>query len=85
HELGFSRNGDQYTAKSTLIVKGEDSLHTAMARTVGLPLGIAAILVLEGRINLRGLHIPILPVLYEPVMQELERQGIRFEHRITRN
>ncbi len=46
-----------------------------MARTVGLPLGIAAVLVLEGRISLRGLHIPILPAIYDPVMQELERQG----------
>lgn len=83
HELGFIRNGGRYTAKSTLIVKGEDHLHTAMARTVGLPLGIAATLVLEGRISLRGLQIPILPAIYDPVMQELERQGIRFEHTVT--
>jgi saccharopine dehydrogenase (NADP+, L-glutamate forming) len=54
-----------------------------MARTVGLPLGIAAVLVLEGRIALRGLHIPILPAIYEPVLGELERQGIRFEHTVT--
>jgi saccharopine dehydrogenase (NADP+, L-glutamate forming) len=50
-----------------------------MARTVGLPLGIAARLVLEDRINLTGLHIPIVPELYIPVLQELEHQGIRFE------
>lgn len=80
HELGFVRNGRQHTATSTLVVKGEDHLHTAMARTVGLPLGIAAVLVLEGRIAIRGLHIPILPEIYEPVMKELEQQGIRFEH-----
>lgn len=83
HELGFEREGKTFVAKSTLVVKGEDSLHTAMARTVGLPLGIAAVLVLEGRITLRGLHIPILPAIYEPVMEELQRQGIRFEHSVT--
>lgn len=83
HELGFIRNGRRYTAKSTLIVSGEDHQHTAMARTVGLPLGIAATLVLEGRISLRGLQIPVLPAIYDPVMQELERQGIRFEHTVT--
>lgn len=83
HELGFLRDGKAFTAKSTLIVKGEDNLHTAMARTVGLPLGIAAVLVLDQRITLHGLHIPIEPHIYEPVMQELERQGIRFEHTVT--
>lgn len=82
HEVGFLRDGKSYTAKSTLVIKGEDSLHTAMARTVGLPLGIAAILVLEGQIGLTGLHIPILPAIYDPVLRELEAQGIRFEHTV---
>jgi saccharopine dehydrogenase (NADP+, L-glutamate forming) len=79
HEIGFIRKGKRWTEKSTLVVKGQDHLHTAMAKTVGLPLGIAARLVLEGRINLTGLHIPIVPELYLPVLRELEEQGIRFE------
>jgi saccharopine dehydrogenase (NADP+, L-glutamate forming) len=54
-----------------------------MARTVGLPLGIAAVLVLDEKIRLTGLHIPILPAIYDPVMEELERQGIRFGHTET--
>ncbi|HMH23081.1 MAG TPA: saccharopine dehydrogenase C-terminal domain-containing protein [Puia sp.] len=64
---------------SSLVVKGQDSLQTAMAATVGLPLGIAALLILEGKIGLTGLHIPILPEIYEPVLQELASQGIRFK------
>ena len=83
HEIGFMRDGQQWVEKSTLVVKGQDQLNTAMARTVGLPLGIAARLVLEGRINLTGLHIPIVPELYVPVMQELEQQGIRFERSVA--
>jgi saccharopine dehydrogenase (NADP+, L-glutamate forming) len=79
HEIGFIRKGKRWTEKSTLVIKGQDHLHTAMAKTVGLPLGIAARLVLEGRINLTGLHIPIVPELYLPVLRELEEQGIRFE------
>jgi saccharopine dehydrogenase-like NADP-dependent oxidoreductase len=82
HEIGYTRDGESYTAKSSLIIEGEDSLHTAMARTVGLPLGIAAILVLDGRIPLTGVHIPILPLIYEPVLEELERQGVRFTHTV---
>lgn len=80
HEIRYRRAGKACQARSVLRIEGEDSLHTAMARTVGLPLGIAAVLVLEGKIRLNGLHIPILPAIYDPVMQELERQGIRFEH-----
>jgi len=79
HEIGFMRDGKRWMEKSTLVVKGQDHLHTAMAKTVGLPLGIAARLVLEGRIDLTGLHIPIVPELYLPVLKELEEQGIRFE------
>jgi len=80
HEITYKRSGRSRTEKSTLIVKGEDSSHTAMARTVGLPLGIAARLILEGRIGLTGLHIPILPEIYDPVLHELEQLGIRFTH-----
>jgi saccharopine dehydrogenase-like NADP-dependent oxidoreductase len=84
HEIGYTRGGVAYTAQSSLIIEGEDGLQTAMARTVGLPLGIAAILVLDGRIPLTGVHVPILPIIYEPVLEELERQGIRFTHTVKR-
>ena len=72
------QQGSLHEVTSTLIVKGEDSLQTAMAKTVGLPLGIAAKLILEGKIRLSGLHIPILPEIYLPVLKELEEQGVRF-------
>jgi saccharopine dehydrogenase-like NADP-dependent oxidoreductase len=68
--------------RSSLVVHGEDHLQTAMAKTVGLPLGIAALLILEGKIRLKGLHIPIMPAIYEPVLKELAAQGIRFEETI---
>ncbi|HWB94433.1 MAG TPA: saccharopine dehydrogenase C-terminal domain-containing protein [Puia sp.] len=80
HEIGYTLEDRSRQARSTLRIQGEDSLYTAMARTVGLPLGIAAVLVLDGRIPLTGLHIPIVPEIYDPVMEELEKQGIRFEH-----
>lgn len=73
----------KHSVSSSLIVKGEDHLHTAMAKTVGLPLGIAAKLILEGEIRLFGLHIPILPEIYTPVLRELAEEGIRFKE--TRN
>jgi hypothetical protein len=49
-----------------------------MAKTVGLPLGIAATLLLEGKINETGLHIPIIAGIYEPVLKVLAEHGIIF-------
>lgn len=78
HEIDYLLNGKQHAIKSSLIVKGDDNIKTAMAKTVGLPLAIAAKLILQEKIKTRGLHIPILPEIYEPVLKELEEQGVRF-------
>jgi saccharopine dehydrogenase-like NADP-dependent oxidoreductase len=78
HELEYELNGKHHTLQSSLIVKGENSSRTAMAKTVGLPLGITAKLILEDKIRLKGLHIPIIREIYEPVLKELELEGILF-------
>ena len=78
HEIEYEAGGQKSEVRSSLVVKGEDSLRTAMAKTVGLPLGIAAKLILNGTINLTGLHIPTHKDIYEPVLKELEEYGIRF-------
>jgi len=78
HEINYEVKGKKSKIKSTLVVKGTDNLHTAMAKTVGLPLGIAAKLILEEKIKETGLHIPVKPAIYEPVLKELEKQGIVF-------
>ncbi|MBC7587875.1 MAG: saccharopine dehydrogenase, partial [Chitinophagaceae bacterium] len=44
----------------------------------GLPLGIAAKLILENKLTVTGLHIPIITEIYEPVLKELEQHGIQF-------
>ncbi|MEO7961685.1 MAG: saccharopine dehydrogenase C-terminal domain-containing protein [Ginsengibacter sp.] len=78
HEIAYTKNDLKKTFISSLIVKGDDQLHTAMAKTVGLPLGIAAKLILQSEIKLTGLHIPILPEIYNPVLAELEKHSIKF-------
>ena len=78
HELEYTMNGKWSAVNSSLIVKGEDSLRTAMAKTVGLPLGIATKLILQDKITITGLHIPIVPEIYMPVLTELEESGIIF-------
>ena len=78
HEIEYELNGKTTKIESSLIVKGDNNLRTAMAKTVGLPLGIAAKLILNSTIQLTGLHIPIVKEIYDPLLKELELNGIRF-------
>ena len=82
HEIAYEINGKHNKIRSSLIVKGEDSVHTAMSKTVGLPLGIAAKFILDGSLTVTGLHIPVVPAIYVPVLEELKRHGIAFEEKV---
>jgi saccharopine dehydrogenase (NADP+, L-glutamate forming) len=68
---------------SSLVQEGQDATYTAMAKTVGLPLAIAVDLFLKGKIPLCGLKIPVVPELYLPILEALEKEGIRFEERVV--
>jgi saccharopine dehydrogenase-like NADP-dependent oxidoreductase len=61
HEFEYVLDNQKHFLRSSLVVKGENALRTAMAKTVGLPLGIAARLILEDKLKLSGLHIPLYP------------------------
>ena len=82
HEIEYTVGIQQSAVSSSLVVKGENNLRTAMAKTVGLPLGIAAKLILNGTLALTGLHIPTKKEIYEPVLKELEEHGIQFKEEI---
>lgn len=62
---------------STLVTYGDPQGDSAMARTVGLPPAIAARLILAGQITDTGVHIPVKPEIYEPILHELDHLGIR--------
>jgi saccharopine dehydrogenase-like NADP-dependent oxidoreductase len=83
HEIEYGLNGKKYRHTASTIIKGTDAAHTAMAKTVGLPLGIAAKLLLDGSLKTKGLQIPILSEIYEFVLPELANSGIRFTEEIT--
>ncbi|MEK6616450.1 MAG: saccharopine dehydrogenase C-terminal domain-containing protein, partial [Bacteroidota bacterium] len=70
------RQGKKIT--SSLVVIGEDQINTAMSKTVGLPLGISTKLILNGKISIKGVWIPTVKEIYNPVLAELENYGIRF-------
>jgi saccharopine dehydrogenase (NADP+, L-glutamate forming) len=71
-------NGTRENITSTLIDFGKQGGHSAMARTVGLPVAVAAKLVLQGKSKLTGLHIPIQKELYQPILEALTRFDIQF-------
>ena len=83
HEFEYEIEGNKHFITSSLLVKGDDSLWTAMAKTVGLPLGIAVKLILNGTIKLKGLHIPTPKEIYLPVLKELEQHGICFQESLN--
>jgi saccharopine dehydrogenase-like NADP-dependent oxidoreductase len=70
---------------SSLVVIGDDPIHTAMAKTVGIPLAIASKLILQGKITARGVVIPTTKEIYDPVLKELESFGVKFEEQEHQN
>jgi saccharopine dehydrogenase-like NADP-dependent oxidoreductase len=80
HEFGYETSlGENKKIISTMVCKGIDDTYTAMAKTVGLPLAISSMLLLNNKINLTGIHTPIDKEIYNPVLKELEANGINFE------
>jgi saccharopine dehydrogenase-like NADP-dependent oxidoreductase len=63
---------------STMLAFGEPDGDSAMARTVSFPAAIAVRLIVEGKVSLRGVQVPVVPELYRPVLAELEDLGISF-------
>ncbi len=81
HLFGYELDGEHHALESYMAIKGEDRVRTAMAKTVGLPVGIAAKMILNGKISTPGIHIPINKEIYEPVLEELKAYGIEFAER----
>jgi len=81
HRLFYKINGSLKMLISELVVKGDDSTYTAMAKTVGLPMAIATKHIANGVINSPGVLLPITKEIYEPTLKELSQYGIEFVER----
>ena len=80
HQIDYTLDGKAKRDVSNLVMKGANSRDTAMARLVGLPLGIFVRLMSEGKIQATGVHIPTMREVYEPVLEEMEQYGMQFTH-----
>ena len=80
HKFGYTMPGSTETFQidSTMVCLGEDQTYTAMSKTVGLPVAMAAIHILNGTITTPGVQLPITPEVYEPILKELEEYGVIF-------
>ncbi|MEN8776043.1 MAG: saccharopine dehydrogenase family protein [Polaribacter sp.] len=78
HLFGYEKEGKKEQVESSLIVLGENQNYTAMSKTVGLPLAIATLKILNGEITKPGVQIPIAKEVYQPILKELKNHGIEF-------
>ncbi|HLT52699.1 MAG TPA: saccharopine dehydrogenase C-terminal domain-containing protein [Flavobacteriaceae bacterium] len=81
HKFGYELNGKKHQIDATMVALGEDQTYTAMAKTVGLPVAIATLAILNGKITTPGVQIPISKEVYDPILAELEHFGIEFQEK----
>ncbi|HSW68182.1 MAG TPA: saccharopine dehydrogenase C-terminal domain-containing protein [Bacteroidales bacterium] len=70
-------NGSQEVIKSSMLDFGTPATDTAVARTVALPAAIGVEMILKGEITEKGVQIPVIPGIYNPILDRLEEMDIR--------
>lgn len=79
HKFGYELGGEQRQIDSKMVCIGDDQTYTAMAKTVGLPVAMATLHILNGKITTPGVQLPIRKEVYEPILKELETFGVVFK------
>jgi saccharopine dehydrogenase-like NADP-dependent oxidoreductase len=78
HRLRATKDTKMYEFTSSLVIEGENERHTAMSKTVGMPIAFAVERMIRGEIRERGVRLPILPELYLPILEDLKKIGVAF-------
>lgn len=81
HKFGYELDGVKKQIDASMVSLGKNQTNTAMARTVGLPVGMATLRILNGLIKTSGVQVPTSKEVYEPILKELEQYGIVFKER----
>lgn len=81
HLFGYEIDGKKYQIESSMVCLGDNQTYTAMAKTVGLPVAIATLKILNGEIRTPGVQIPITEEVYKPILNELKENGIVFKEK----
>jgi saccharopine dehydrogenase-like NADP-dependent oxidoreductase len=83
HKFGYELNGEKHQIDSKMVCLGQNQTYTAMAKTVGLPVAMATLLILNGKIKTPGVQLPIREEVYLPILKELEEYGVVFKEQIV--
>lgn len=81
HKFGYELAGKSHQIDSTMVTLGQDQTFTAMSKTVGLPVAIAALAILNKQITTPGVLRPISKEVYTPILKTLEQYGIQFHEK----
>ena len=81
HKFGYELDGEKYRIDSNMVITGEDQVYTAMSKTVGLPVAIASLKILNKEITTPGVQRPLSKEVYEPILKELEDYGVSFNEK----
>ena len=81
HEFIVEYDNKKEYVTSTLVEYGIPHDDSAIARTVSIPAAIAVKMILEEKINIEGVHIPVIPEIYNPILDELEGMNIIFKEK----
>ena len=81
HKFGYILNGEKKQIDATMVCTGDDQTYTAMAKTVGLPVAMATLQILNGNIKTPGVQLPVRKEVYEPILKELEEYGVIFHEK----
>lgn len=81
HKFGYELNGERKQIDATMVCIGDDQTYTAMAKTVGLPVAMATLQILNGNIKTPGVQLPIKEEVYTPILKELEEYGVIFHEK----
>jgi saccharopine dehydrogenase-like NADP-dependent oxidoreductase len=79
NKFGYEMNGELKQIDATLVCEGVNQTYTAMAKTVGMPVAISALMVFKNELNLTGVHLPILKEIYEPILEKLKDFDVEFK------
>lgn len=81
HKFGYILNGEHKQIDSNMVCLGDDQTYTAMAKTVGLPVAMATLQILNGNIKTPGVQLPLKKEVYLPILKELAELGVIFHEK----
>ena len=84
HKFGYELNGERKQIDATMVSVGSNQVNTAMAKTVGLPVAMATLRILNKQITTPGVQLPITAEVYEPILKEMEEYGILLRNMMCR-